>query len=296
MKKFIYFIVTLFVSTQIYANNIVLLSPFPPGGSADQILRTIEKNLLSEGIISNIEYKPGAGGSIAATYLANSKKNNIFMLPGISLFSNQNSKNYNIFEDFEIVSFIGIESTILVVNSKNKIKNFNDFIEFSKNEFMAGGIPGLGTNGHFTSLILANNNKNIKLIPYKGERGIVNALLTNEISWGLVSKAVALPLIKENILNPILIWGPKSLNEISNVPTAKNMSINDFDFYRWHILITNKNADSNIKNKLIKIISSSKFKNDLNQIGVENFDIFGLENFFLNQQNLINLINKSYQN
>jgi hypothetical protein len=261
MKK-ILLLVLLCLSTLSYGNEVILLSPYPPGGPTDRILRIISRHLTDNNISNILEYKPGAGGIIAANSLAR-YKTNILMLPGPSLFTASYMKNvnveYNISKDFNLVHIVGIEPTVLVVKKSSNI-TYKDILN---NPSYIAGTPGLGTSSHIATMLI--KNKNSIVVPFKGENEQLVNIIGGHVTWGLISEAAATQHI-DNTLKPILTWSPERI--YLDVPTAKELGINDYNFYRLHILISNNNFDKKLMSLVKEILKSTAFKNEIKDLGI----------------------------
>lgn len=262
MKR-ILFIVLLIVSSISHAADLVLLSPFPPGGPTDRILRIVSQQLKDKNINNIIEYKPGAGGIIAANFLAKSQ-GNVLMLPGLSLFTARQLKNtevlYNI-NDFKLVHFVGIEPTVLVVRKNSNI-NYNDIL----NKEFTAATPGLGTTSHIATLILKDKNKDVIVVPFKGENEQLLSLVGGHTAWGIVSQYGAMQYIETGTLKPILTWTPE--RSLNGVPTARELGINDRSFFRAHILITNSYFDKQLLDAVREVLKSPSFDREIKSIGI----------------------------
>jgi hypothetical protein len=284
MKK-ILLLVLLCVSTLSYGNDVILLSPYPPGGPTDRILRIISRHLTDNNISNILEYKPGAGGIIAANSLAK-YKTNVLMLPGLSLFTASHVKNvnveYNISKDFNLIHIVGIEPTVLVVKKSSNI-TYKDILN---NPTYIAGTPGLGTSSHIATMMITN--KNSIVVPFKGENEQLVNIIGGHVTWGLISEAAATQHI-DNTLKPILTWSPERI--YPDVPTAKELGINDYNFYRLHILITNQNFDKKLLATIKDILKTPAFNKEIKSIGLLPFKV-NEETFLKSEQDKISTMFK----
>lgn len=281
MKK-ILFLVLLTLSFQVTANDLVLLSPFPTGGPTDRILRVVSQQLKNKNINNVIEYKPGAGGVIAANYLARTQSN-ILMLPGLSLFTASHFKNaevqYNIGNDFKLVHFVGIEPTVLVVKKTSNIE-YTDILT----KPLTAATPGLGTTSHIATLILKDKNKGTVVVPFKGENELISNILGGHVTWGIISQYGATQYIETGMLKPILTWTPE--RAISGVPTARELGVNDKNFFRAHILITNNYFDKRLLDEVKDVLKSTAFEKEIKNIGIHTTKVNEKEFLKLEQEKI----------
>lgn len=211
------------------------------------------------------------------------------MLPGLSLFTAGYLKNidihYNTTTDFKLVKFIGIEPTVLVVNNSSSI-TYKDILE--KDSYTAA-TPGVGTTSHIATSIIKNKNKNIVIVPMKGENEQFSNIIGGHVSWGIVSKFGADPHIENNTLKPVFTWTPERV--YPNVPTAKELGIDDKGFYRAHFLITNKSFNKTLLITIKEILASPAFIKDIKSIGLTSTNV-NEETFLRSEQDKISIMFK----
>lgn len=121
--------------------------PFGPGGGTDLTVRLYKdkvEKLLGQPIVMN--YKPGAGGVIAGTYVKESKPDGytFLVISNTSLVSSMLTRKADFtLDDFVPVSTLTLSPTIFVVNKDSPYKTMKDFTEAAKTKKMkvAGTTP-----------------------------------------------------------------------------------------------------------------------------------------------------------
>src|SRR3989304_4157564 len=112
--------------------------PFGPGGGTDLTVRLYKdkvEKLLGQPIVIN--YKPGAGGVIAGTYVKESKPDGYTFLvisnSSMSLSILTRKADFTI-DDFVPVCTLTRSTIIFVVNKDSPYKTFKDFVQAAKTQ------------------------------------------------------------------------------------------------------------------------------------------------------------------
>ena len=113
---------------------VMLVVAFPPGGPSDVLARIVGKKieqLLGQPVV--IENKPGAGGNIAAEYVARATPDGYTLLMGNNSILATNESLYKTLtyspeKDFVPITLIGTQANILVVNPKVPVRSLAELI------------------------------------------------------------------------------------------------------------------------------------------------------------------------
>ena len=151
--------------------------PFPPGGPADILSRTIGQNLSeSWGQQVVIDNRAGAGGNIGAEIVAKAPPDGYTMLMGFVGTHAINSSLYrsmpfDAVKDFEPVALVAMVTIILVVHPSVPVKTVKELIALAnaKPGELSFGSPGNGTPQHLAGELF-NTMTAVKLVhvPSKG--------------------------------------------------------------------------------------------------------------------------------
>lgn len=286
VQKFKYLLLSfLLVSSITYANEVKVIIPYSAGGPTDRVARVVIKHLNGGPYKFVPEYKLGAGGAVAANFVAAVKDDTVLMVTSNALVSSPlltPASNYNLEKDFILLDYLGTEPLLVVVNSSGKIKNFKDFTQEGKTNFMPYGSAGVGTSGHLGSLIVSQNNSNHQHIPYKGSAAIIIDLLNNQLKWILDSELNVGAFIADNRVRPIAVYSRKRLPAYPEIPTIKELGIKDPELYRWHVLLSNSSADPAILKYVQSKLNNTALRDELSKLGLD-IDKPKLQNFFSNE-------------
>lgn len=243
--------------------NIKIVVSASPGGSIDMVARSLQTQLSDASNNFIIEYKLGAGGIVAANYVADNKNEPMILVSSIGFITNMDvpQVKYDLFNDFIYVRCAIVEPIFILVNSDSEIKTYKQFLNKSNTDIMPYSTIGNGSAGE----IIARHffkNKNFFSVPFKGGPEAINALLTNNVIWTIESISASKSLIDAKKLLPIAINTDKRNVDYPDVPTFKELGLDDKGFKRMQIVALNKGFDENTKNYLISKINNLNFSDD----------------------------------
>lgn len=287
----------LLVATTVSAKEVKMIVAYSAGGPIDTITRTVAKHLNNDRYKFVPEFRLGAGGAIAVNHLAGIKDETAIMVMSNALVNlpvMTNTANYVVDRDFTLLGMLGYEPLYLVVKNKGPIKDYKQFINYAKNNPMPYGSGGVGTSGHITGAIIAQNNTNMFHVPYKGSAGILIDVLNDNIKWIVDSDINIGAQVSDNKILPIATYFNRRTKLYPNVPTLKELAVDDRDYYRWFVLIANKNADPEIVKYISDRLRDPALKNELTNLGLEHSQV-NLQTFLLDETVKIRRIVRDYQ-
>lgn len=283
--------------TMAQARDIRLIVPYSPGGSTDRLAQILAFKLSSPEYNFVVDYRLGAAGSVAANYVSDVKKETVVMITSNGFIANpliNHIDNYSPENDFVFVSYLGAEPLIITVPAVSKINNFKQFLQASKTQQMQYGSSGIGSSSHLTSAIVANQNPNLRHIPYKGGAQAMTDFLAGRIAWIAESDSVLGPYIAAGNARPLAVVYHKRLAQYPTVPTVREYSINDRDFYRWHIMVANRSADPEVIKYLKDRFQTADIKDTIKSLGIDTTPISNPDSFFKNETAKLQKIIKDY--
>ena len=126
------------VSAQNYpARQVRIVVPFPPGGTSDILARTIGARLgepLGQPVV--IENLPGAGGNIAADYVAKSAPDGYTLLMGTSSLAISQSLYkklaYDLIRDFAPITQAVNYTNLLVVHPSTGVSSVGELLALAR--------------------------------------------------------------------------------------------------------------------------------------------------------------------
>lgn len=174
-----------------------LFNPFAPGGTADYLTRFLAKKLESYlGVTVVPQCKPGGGGIVLASFIANARPDGYTM--GLLVPENiiepilLGQASYSL-EDFYIIGQVAVFPCVFSVPIDSAWKTFNEFLDYArKNPGVKYGHPGVGTT---IFLRTENLNKTFNMgminIPFKGDSEVIAAVLGKHVPIGAGSVGAA---------------------------------------------------------------------------------------------------------
>ena len=212
---------------------IQLISPFAPG-STDAMLRPFVEKLpefLGQPVVLN--YKPGAGGAVGASFVAASKPDG-YTLVGTSIGSivlgplaNKDAK-FNL-DSFAPVAAVAEGSLILVVSSSSKFKTMKELVEYSRQhprELTYTSSGAMGITHVLTEIAAKEAGVRWNHIAYQGSGPGVTALLGGHIDMASTAVGPVQAHIKAGTLRPLAVYGETRMKAYPDVPTLKELGYN----------------------------------------------------------------------
>ncbi len=225
------------------ADAIRLVVGAPPGGTTDTVARSIAQHMavdLKRTVV--VENKPGAGGNIAADYVAKSNPDGNTLLVTFTSFSINATLYRNLpfdpVADFTPISMLANVPSVLVVRKDFPARTMPEFVSLVK------ASPGkhtmaLGAIG--SSLHMAGERMkmmaglDILNVPYKGTAPAITDLLGGQVDMMFASSLNALPHIKSGALRALGVTSPQALPQFPGVPPIGD-TIKGFESNAWFAL------------------------------------------------------------
>jgi len=245
---------------QSYPNQPVkVISPFPPGGAADVVVRLICQK-LSENMKINfiVDNKPGAGGAIGSQFVMAAEPDGYTLLltssSAMAINPHQMQKaTYDPFTNFTAISLIGYSPNVLVVSPEFPVKNTQELIALLKTKPGAYNFAsnGAGTLSHLTGdLFKQAAQVDFVIVPYKGAAPAVVDVASGQVNALFAAYASVAPMIKAGKLKPLGITSLKRISIAPNIPTLNETGMNGFESNQWWGLYGPANLPQEITLKL----------------------------------------------
>lgn len=209
---------------------------FSPGGGVDALARItaqqLEKNLGTSVIVEN---KPGAGGTLAADYVARSTTPNTTILFGDSSLLVAPfiypSVRYDLTRDLLPLATVGEATLALAVKAEHPASNLQEFLVLAKQspEAVAYSSVGVGSLHHLAGELLADQ-EGLKLlhVPYRGGAQASQALVSNDVEMAISSLASIMPLVNANKVRLLSVLSDTRFPTLPDVPTVRE-SVSEYE-------------------------------------------------------------------
>jgi tripartite-type tricarboxylate transporter receptor subunit TctC len=266
--------------------TIKIVVGFAPGGPTDVIARSYANKLsveLNQQVI--VENRQGAGGSLAASYVAKSSPDGYTLLmaePGSMAVNTalSNQSNYDPIKDFAPIAQVVSLPMVLVASSQLKINTLRDLIALSKNKPLAYGTPGNATMQHLSMTEFARvNQMQLTHVAYRGGAPAMTDLLGGQISLVMVTVPSIVPYLKGNgptgsqslTLVPLALESPTRSAQTPTTPTFAELGYPNFTQDIWQGFVapaqTPKEIIAKLSSQIAGISQTTEFQNNINAMG-----------------------------
>jgi tripartite-type tricarboxylate transporter receptor subunit TctC len=182
-----------------------LIVPFAPGGGADANARRIAEpwsKALGQSIV--VENKPGAGGTLGASFVAQAPHDGYTLLyatPGQQMTAPYLFKNlaYDPFKSLVPVGKLSVGANVLVVTKSLPVHNVQELIDYARAHPGKLGFAssGVGSTSHLAGeLFKQKAGVDIFHVPYRGTGPARTDLMSGQVPMTIDTLSVYLPLIQ----------------------------------------------------------------------------------------------------
>lgn len=215
--------------------QVTLVSTAPAGGTIDTVARVVARGLtqsLGQPVI--VENRSGAGGNIAAAYVAQAPADGHTLLITSSSTLTINPHIYKSLSFHPQKSFAPITvaagvNLVLVVHPKLGVSNLQQFVALLRSQSGklnyastgSGSLPHLGSEMFAIRTGTRGNH-----IPYKGVAPALNDLLAGHIDY-MFDAGISASHVKAGKLRALAVIGPDRMKALPEVPTLKELGIQD---------------------------------------------------------------------
>ena len=257
------------------AKPIKIVVTFPPGGSADAIIRILSTRInekLGQPLV--IDNRPGAGGNIGLSVVSKAAPDGYVLGVGAAGGLTANVSLYpqmpfDVTKDFQPITMLAAIPFVLVGHPSVPAENIQQLIAYAKSQAgkVSIGHGGNGTAMHL-STALFTQMADLKLIevPYKGSGPAAMDTLSGQIQLSVTDLAAALPHIKA-------VTSPKRLSNLPDVPTLAESGLTGYDSTGWFGLVAPAGTPANIVQRIhtefTAALNDEGIKSQMRQSGME---------------------------
>jgi tripartite-type tricarboxylate transporter receptor subunit TctC len=257
-----------------------IIIPFGAGGARELPARAIQ-NELSQATGQNwiVDYRPGAGGAIGASFVARAKPDGTTLLMAASSHFVTAAVGaqpfYDPIKDFVPVADIGKQSYALLVSSQLPVKNLAEFIQYAKAH------PGINYNSagiaSSTHLAMANFARvaglKMEHIPYKSTAEAANDVIAGRGQAVFMPTAGLLAYAANPALRLLGISSPRRSPLLQQVPTLSEAGLPGFVFESWFGLLAPKGTPpatvATLNAAVNKVLAQKAVADRLRNFGLE---------------------------
>ena len=255
---------------------------FPPGGSADAVVRMIVPRLndkLGQQVV--VDNRPGAGGNIGLTIVAKAPADGYTLGVGAAGALSANVSLYpqmpfDPVKDLKPVSMLAAIPFVIVGHPSLQARTLQELVaqaRFNPGKFSIGH-GGNGTAMHL-SAALFSQMADIKLveIPYKGSGPAALDVLGGQLPLAVVDLPAALQHIKAGKLIAYAVTSPQRLPTLPEVPTASEAGLAGYDSTGWFGVVapagTPTAVVARLNAEITAALSDPQIQASMRNLGVE---------------------------
>ena len=242
-----------------YPNRpITLVVPFAAGGPTDVVARTLGVSMgktLGQTIV--VENKLGAGGTIAANYVAKANPD------GYTIFIHHNGMAtatglyrklpYDPMKDFEYIGQVADVPMTLLARKDFPANNLQELIRYTKanEEKINLANAGLGAVSHLCGMLFQRAiGQKWTTVPFQGTGPAMAALLGGQVDILCDQTTQTIPQIKSEKVRIYGVTTKQRIQTLPDVPTLDEQGVKDFEVVVWHGIYAPKGTPPEALNKV----------------------------------------------
>jgi tripartite-type tricarboxylate transporter receptor subunit TctC len=257
-----------------------LINAFAPGGASDVVARSFAAKLTDYlGRQVTVENRVGAGGNVAAEYVARSPADGYTILMGtLFLATNQSlySKlSWDAQKDFAPISMVTASPLILCVHPSLPARSTKELIALAKRQPGVLNFPsaGNGTSMHLSSELF-NMMAGIKTlhVPYKGSGPGVLDLVSGRLHFMLNPMPEPVSFIQSGRLRALATSSAKRISALPDLPPVAE-AIPGYETLTWQGFLvpagTPKEIIDRLHTEFVKALKDPEFASRMRGMGLE---------------------------
>jgi len=222
-----------------------LVSPYPPGSSADFTSRLYGPK-LSEALGQQfiVDNRPGAAGNIGAEVVARAVSDGYTLLvapaaltTSVSLYK---TLSFDIVQDFEPISMLTTSANLLAVRATLPVKSVKELVALAKSQpgKLTYASTGTGGSGHLTmELFRLQAGIDMVHVPYKGSSTAVPDMIGGQVDMMFSSSIALLPHMKSGRIRALGITSPQRSALLPDLPTIAESGLPGFEAVGWSAML-----------------------------------------------------------
>ena len=244
---------------------ITLVVPFAAGGPTDVVARTLGVSMqktLGQSVV--IENKLGAGGTIAAAYVARAQPD------GYTFFIHHNGMatapalyrklSFNPLTDFEYVSQAVEVPMTLLARKDFPPNNFQELATYLKANQAKVNLAnaGLGAVSQLCGMLFERAlGAKFTAVPFQGTAPAMNALLGGQVDILCDQTTQTIPYIKAGSVKFYGVTTKQRIKALPDAPTLDEQGLKGFEVVVWHGIYAPKGTPKPIIDKMNQAVRAA---------------------------------------
>jgi tripartite-type tricarboxylate transporter receptor subunit TctC len=239
---------------------IKIVVSFPPGGSADIVIRALQPLVaqeLRQPIV--IENRAGAGGNIGMAEVAQAAADGYTLgvaaagVLTVNPHLNPAAMPFDPIKDLTAVTLLAQIPFVLVASEESKLSSVAAVIAAAKAQpdKLSIGHGGNGTAMHLTAALFAQRaDIKLQLIAYRGTAPATVDVLAGHIPLAVLDIPASQQLIREGKLKALGVSAAKPVEFLPDVPPLSELGLSGFESVGWFGLVAPVGTPPDIIGKL----------------------------------------------
>jgi|SoiMethySBSTD1v2_1073268.scaffolds.fasta_scaffold414844_2 tripartite-type tricarboxylate transporter receptor subunit TctC len=244
------------------SKTVTVIVPFAAGGNTDVMARMASNKLANElKQTFVVENRVGAGGAIAANFVAQAAPDGYALLfgaaPQIAIVPRIQKVNYDPLKSFAPVSVFGTGPFILAVNATIPVKTLPEFVAYGRGRKLNYGSGGVGSIGHLSgALLVARAGFDSVHIPFSGGGPATSALVAGQIDMYFGNASELIPQAESGKIKLLGVATDQRMKQIPTVPTISETFPN-FALSSWNGFLVPAATPRAVINKLATLVAAA---------------------------------------
>jgi tripartite-type tricarboxylate transporter receptor subunit TctC len=223
------------------AKTVKIISPFPPGGSVDQVARIFAAQLTQQlGQTFVVENRTGAGGTIGTQAVATAAPDgytfgvvfdshavNPSLIPNIA---------FDTLKDLASVMLIGTSPMAIVAHPSQPYKDFREVLAAARAKpgSIAIGSTGTGTLGHLAIAQIGNLQKvELTHVPYRGGGPLMTDTIGGQVPFAIGSLFLMNPHVKSGRVKALAVTSATASPQLPGAAPVADQGVPGFTALAW---------------------------------------------------------------
>jgi len=219
---------------------ITMVVPFAPGGAVDLEARMYTPkltNLLGQSVV--IDYKPGAGNTTGAGFVARSRPdgyNILIISTGLTVFpAFYNSLNFDVQKDLAPITLMSNQQSVITARPDFPAKNLVEYLAYARANpgKINYGTAGAGAISHLAGAWLHSlSNTQVTFVHHKGTGPLLLEVQAGRVDVGTGLLVATLPLIKAGKVKPLAIMSDPRSKQLPDIPSVAE-GVPGYNYASW---------------------------------------------------------------
>lgn len=232
--------------------SVRIVVPFPAGGPADQLARTLAHGLQQQrGTPFVVDNKPGANGNIGIDAVRRAPGDGCTLLVApagnLTIYPTlMPALAYNVERDFRPVSLLAGSPNVLAVHPSVPAHSVQDLIRLARQADKSGKLlgyasPGVGSGLHLAGELFRHQAGIALLhVPYKGTTQALNDVVGGQVPMLFGTWPTLAPFIQSGALRALAVTQSQRSSAAPNVPSLAEQGVPGIDVSSWYALLAPK--------------------------------------------------------